>query len=229
MSIELSKHRVTVDTAITSLTSEDATMGGKSLSRQSERGDWAWRTFGCCHEVILQSFTLFDICLLSCFWVAFHLTTSHPEPSPNPNTPAFRITHRGLSYWWISHVSLKFLMQKTEKRWLKCLGKMNLGNTQQNKVKVCNDRGGRRKEMALRWRNRICLSNADCNTRFRGGGHYELQGCMSWREQGLLKRSPTSFHWFLPSQAFTRKEHLVIQGQLWNWVPENVTREKVAS
>lgn len=66
---------------------------------------------------------------------------------------------------------------------------MNLGNTQQNKVNVRKrQRRGGEKEMALRWRNRICLSNAGCNTQFRGD-HYELQGCMSWREHELLKVS----------------------------------------
>lgn len=168
-------------------------MAGKSLSRQSDPSrlslkDLWMPSWG--HSAIAHP--LFDICLLFCFSLAFHLH-DHFTPTITPNSQyTTRCPPRhsqGLSYWWISHVSLKFRnAKKTEERWLKCLGKMNLGATQQNKVKVCKDRGGRRKEMALRWRNRICLNNADCNALFRGG-HYELQGCMSRREQELLKVS----------------------------------------
>lgn len=61
------------------------------------------------------------------------VTTSHPESSSTPSRPSADLPHHSqdLSFWWTSHVSLKFLSQKSEEHWLKCLGKMNLGNTQQ--------------------------------------------------------------------------------------------------
>lgn len=179
MSIELSKYSVTVDTAITSLTSEDATVEGKSLSRQSDRADWAWGTFGCCHEVILQSFTL---CLtFACFYFFLFFCRIPPaRPLHTHSPPQLPIHHPQPSASLTGPLPLmdfSCFIEIPEEHWLKCLGKMNLGNTQQNKVNVRKrQRRGGEKEMALRWRNRICLSNAGCNTEFRGEAIMSYKG-----------------------------------------------------
>lgn len=96
--------------------------------------DAAARSF-CNPSPICLTFACFSLF----FFVEFHLY-DHFTPTilPNSQSTIRSLPHHSqeLSFWWISHVSLKFLTQKSEEHWLKCLGKMNLGRTQQNKVNV---------------------------------------------------------------------------------------------